>query len=262
VAVVASLMMMDDRQLNPPPLVRLQRTARSVIDQLVEGLRYIAQTRVLLLALSILGIVSTMALNFQVMLPLLARDVLGGDATTFGFLNSAAGVGSLIGALALAVTGHAPTFRRLLIGTASIGAAMIGLGLSTVLPVSLVLLAVAGWGTITMGAMTNMLIQLITPGQLRGRALSVYTTVFAGSTPLGGLVTGVIVAVAGTAVTFVIAGLATLATTAGGWFLSAGERALGSGITDAGALEAPGTSRSSADRGASSRSASSERPAR
>jgi MFS family permease len=181
--------------------------------------------------------VATVAINFQVTLPLLARDVLGGDATTFGFLNSAAGVGSLIGALALAVTGRAPTFVRLLIGTTTIGIAMIGLGLSKFLPVSLVLLAFAGWGVITMGATTNMLIQLISPGQLRGRALSVYTTVFAGTTPLGGLLTGWVVAMAGTSVAFVLAGVATLITTGAGWFLSTNERALGDRISEPGALD-------------------------
>src|SRR5262249_45012005 len=151
-------------------------TARSVIEQLKEGLRYIGQTRPLLLAITILGIVSTVAINFQVTLPLLAQDVLHGDATTYGFLNSAAGVGSLIGALALAITGRAPPFRRLLIGAGAIGFALMGVGWSQWLPASLVLLAVAGWGTITMGATTNMLIQLTSPPQLRGRAISVYTT--------------------------------------------------------------------------------------
>jgi MFS family permease len=259
IAVVASLFMMDKSQLHQPPMLRLARTARSVIDQLAEGVRYVARTRALALAICVLGVVSTVALNFQVTLPLLARDVLGGDATTFGFLNSAAGVGSLIGALALAVTGQSPTFRRVLIGAGSIGVAMIGVGLSTVLPLSLVLLAIAGWGTITMGATTNMLIQLISPGNLRGRALSVYTTVFAGTTPLGGLVTGGLVAAVGTSVTFVAAGVASLLAAGAGWLLSANERALGVRITEAGALDAAAVA---ADRSVPASSSPSERPAR
>jgi MFS family permease len=238
IAVVASILMMDKRELLAPPMTRLQRTARSVTDQLVEGLRYIRQTRPLLLAITILGIVATVAINFQVTLPLLARDVLGGDATTYGFLNSAAGVGSLTGALVLAVTGRAPTFQRLLVGAASIGVALIGLGWSQSLPMSMVLLAVAGWGTITMGATTNMLIQLISPPQLRGRAISVYTTVFAGTTPFGSLLIGEIIAYAGTAASFILAGVASVATAAAGWALSTQERALGIDITEAGALDA------------------------
>lgn len=259
IAVVASLLMMDKSELYQPALLRVQRTARSMIDQLTEGLRYVGRTRPLMLAISVLGVVSTVALNFQVTLPLLARDVLGGDATTFGFLNSAAGVGSLIGALALAVRGQSPTFQRVLIGAGSIGVAMIGVGLSSFLPVSLALLAIAGWGTITMGATTNMLIQLISPGNLRGRALSVYTTVFAGTTPLGGLVTGALVAAVGTSATFVAAGVASLFAAGGGWLLSSNERALGVRITDAGALDQGLTS---ADRSLPPAPSPSERPAR
>jgi MFS family permease len=259
IAVVASLLMMDKKLLHQPPMLRMQRTARLVIDQLTEGVRYVGRTRPLMLAITVLGVVSTVALNFQVTLPLLARDVLGGDATTFGFLNSAAGIGSLTGALALAVTGQSPTFRRVLIGAGSIGIAMIGVGLSSVLPISLVLLALAGWGTITMGATTNMLIQLISPGNLRGRALSVYTTVFAGTTPIGGLVTGGLVAAVGTSATFVAAGIASLFAAGAGWLLSSNERALGVRITEAGALEAgPPPSDLSLPAGTSP----SERPAR
>jgi MFS family permease len=259
IAVVASLLMMNKGELHPPPITRLQRTARSVIEQLTEGVRYVGRTRPLMLAITVLGVVSTVALNFQVTLPLLARDVLGGDAKTFGFLNSAAGIGSLIGALALAVTGQSPTFRRVLIGAGAIGFAMIGVGLSTLLPVSMVLLAVAGWGTLTMGATTNMLIQLISPANLRGRALSVYTTVFAGTTPLGGVVTGGLVAAVGISATFVAAGVASLFAAGAGWLLSSNERALGVRITEAGALDAGLTA---GDRGIPATSSPSERPAR
>ncbi len=259
IAVVASLLMMDTSLLHQPPMLRMQRTARLVIDQLTEGVRYVGRTRPLALAITVLGVVSTVALNFQVTLPLLARDVLGGDATTFGFLNSAAGLGSLIGAVALAVTGRAPTFRRVLIGAGCIGIAMVGVGLSSWLPVSMVLLALAGWGTITMGATTNMLIQLISPANLRGRALSVYTTVFAGTTPIGGLVTGGLIAAVGTSATFVAAGIASLFAAGGGWLMSSNERALGVRITEAGALEAgPIVS----DRNLPAATSPSERPAR
>lgn len=232
IAVIVSLFMMDPRAINPSPQMRLQRTARSIVVQLAEGLRYIRNTRALFLAITLLGVVSTAALNFQVVLPLLAQNVLHGDATTYGFLNSAAGLGSLIGALALAFTGRAPTFRRVLIGAASIGVAMIGLGLSTWLPVSLVLLAVAGWGVIAMAATTNMLMQLTTPDHLRGRVISVYTTVFAGSTPIGGLLSGGIAAIAGTPAAFLVAGVATLATAGAAFGLSAKERALGRFLSD------------------------------
>ena len=246
IAVVVSLFMMDERGLNAPPSVRLQRTVRSVFSQLAEGLRYIRNTHVLFLAISVVGVVSTAALNFQVVLPLLAQNVLHGDATTYGFLNSAAGIGSLTGALGLALTGRAPTFRRLLVGSTAIGVAMLGLGLSTWLPLSLILLAVAGWGTIAMAATTNMLMQLIAPDHLRGRTISVYTTVFAGSTPIGGLMSGELAAIGGTPAAFLVAGVAALATSGAAFFLSAKERALGRYLADPGS--APGVGGAAGER--------------
>ena len=76
--------------------------AGAVVDQLVEGLRYVRDTPVILVRIAVIGVVSTVALNFPVLLPLLARDVLGGGADTYGFLMAAAGVGSLVSALSLA----------------------------------------------------------------------------------------------------------------------------------------------------------------
>jgi hypothetical protein len=90
----------------------------------------------------------------------------------------------------------------------------VALSLSSVLLVSLPIMAVLGFATIAMSATTNTLIQLQVPDALRGRVMSVYTTVFAGSTPIGGLASGVLAGVAGVTVTLVVAGGLTLATAA------------------------------------------------
>jgi MFS family permease len=209
VAVIAGLLIMREEDLLRSPVSGLERSLRSVAGQLAEGLRYVRDTPTTFIAIAIVGVVSTAALNFVVLLPLLADRVLGGGATTYGFLSSAAGVGSLIGALSLAF-GSAPSFRRLLAGAAAIGLAMIGLGISTWLPLSLVLMTVAGWGLIAMAATTNTIIQLNTPDHLRGRVVSVYTTVFAGSTPFGGVLSGTIAATAGTPAAFIVAGVVSL----------------------------------------------------
>jgi len=128
-----------------------------------------------------------------VLIPVLARDVLRGDADTFGFLMAASGAGSLVSALSIAF-GQRPTLRLLLAGALAIGVGMVGLGLTTYLPFSFGLMFVAGWGVIAMAATTNTYIQLRVPDVLRGRVMSVYTTVFAGSVPIGGLFAGAVAA--------------------------------------------------------------------
>jgi Transmembrane secretion effector len=65
-----------------------------------------------------------------------------------------------------------------------------------------------------MGATTNTIIQLTVPDDLRGRVMSVYTTVFAGTTPIGSLLAGGLASVLGVGPTLVLAGVVTAASTA------------------------------------------------
>lgn len=216
VAVVIGLFLMRDRELlSPVERVVVERNWRSVIDRLVEGLRYTRQDPQIFLAISVLGVVATFALNFSVLIPLVARDLLQGDADTYGFLMSATGVGSLVSALSVAF-GARPTMRRLLMGAGVVGLSMIGLGLSRWLPLSLGLMFLAGWGTISMAATCNTLIQLRVPDVLRGRVASVYTTVFAGATPFGGVFSGGLAALGGPPAALVAGGaIAVVAALAG-----------------------------------------------
>ncbi len=213
VAVIAGLLLMRRSELAQPPPSALERNVRSVIDQLTEGLRYVRDEPTIRLSLLVLGIVATVALNFQVLLPLLARDVLGGGADTFGFLMAASGIGSLTSSLQIAF-GLRPTLRLLLVGAAAVGVAVIGLGVSRSLVVSLGLMLLSGWGLIAMAATTNTLIQLRTPDALRGRVMSVYTTAFAGSVPVGGLFAGSVAAAAGAPAALAVGGVLTLVTVA------------------------------------------------
>ena len=209
-AVVASLVMMRPAELFPPSQrAVLARSVRSVVDQLVEGLRYIRSNTEIMVSIVVLGLVSTFALNFQVLIPVLSREVLKGDAETFGFMMAASGAGSLLAALAIAF-GLRPTMRLMIAGTIAIGLGMAGLGLVRILPLSLGLMFVAGWGLIAMAATINTNIQLSTPDQLRGRVMSVYTTVFAGSVPIGGLFSGALAAAWGVQAALAVGGIVAL----------------------------------------------------
>jgi MFS family permease len=204
-AVIVGLLMMRNAELVSSPRMELERTWQGVVVRLREGLSYVRNTPVILLAIGVLGAVSTFGMNFNVLIPVLARDVLHGDAATFGFLMAASGVGSLASAAMIAV-GQRPTPRLLLTGAAVFGVALIALGLSRSFLVSALLMVVLGWGVIAIAATTNTLIQLTVPDVLRGRVMSVYTTVFAGSTPLGGLFAGVVAASAGVQVALISGG--------------------------------------------------------
>ncbi|MEP7361326.1 MAG: MFS transporter [Chloroflexota bacterium] len=212
-AVVASLVMMHTSEMHPPTeRAVVSRSLRSVYDLLAEGFRYTRGDPRIFLVIVLVGLVSTFAMNYSVLIPVVARDVLHGDADTYGFLMSAAGVGALVSALSIAFRRTA-SMGRLFVGAALVGVAMVGVGVSRWLPLSLAMMFVAGWGGISMAATANTTIQLAVPDILRGRVVSLYTTVFVGSTPIGGLFSGVIASGFGGAPAALVVGgsIATLA---------------------------------------------------
>jgi MFS family permease len=243
-AVIAALLAMRVSELLEVHRPDRPRTGRQVVDQLVEGLRYVRATPLILLAVTLVGVVSTLALNIQVTLPLAAKDLLGGGPAVFGFLAAASGIGSLASALALAF-GQRPTLRLMLIGAGTVGATVALLGVSRSLPLSLLLMVGAGWGLIAMAATTNTLIQLSVPDELRGRVMSVYTTIFAGSSPVGALFSGSLAASFGVAVALVVGGvLAVGAVLVAAWIaLRSSAMSLGSTLVGDRGSVAPPTSR-------------------
>ena len=205
--VLVGLVLMREDELRLPPVTARPGSVGEVLGTIAEGLRYVRRTDLVLLAVLVVGLVSTFGMNFTVLAPALARDVLHTDASGYGFLMAATGVGSLVTALVIAFRGRARPVT-IAAGALLMGLAEVVLGLSGHLPLSLLAMGAVGVGTILMAATANTVIQLAVPDDLRGRVMSVYTTVFAGSTPVGGLLMGWIAAQAGVADAFVLGGLA------------------------------------------------------
>ena len=166
----------------------------SHLERLREGLAYVRRTPAVRLPIVLAGLMAIFGMNFGVWAPLLARDALDIGASGFGLLMSSLGVGSLIGALALAFTGRRPSPRvmlgtALLFGTFEIALGVVsGLGLPAVL--AMVLMAGTGFAMSTTMAQANTSVQTSSPDALRGRVMSIYLTVFAGSTPIGAALAG------------------------------------------------------------------------
>jgi MFS family permease len=210
-AVIVALLAMRDRELDTRPGIKRPETVGAAMHSLREGLGYVRRTRVVLVATLVIGLVSTFGMNFTVVIPPLVETVLHSDATGYGFLMAAMGVGSMVSALTIAFSGRT-TPLIIGIGAATLGLAEIVLGFTASFPGALALMFIAGVGGIGMAATANTVIQLNVPDALRGRVMSVYTTVFAGSTPVGGLVTGAIASSFGAAVAIGLGGVASLAT--------------------------------------------------
>jgi hypothetical protein len=149
-------------------------------------------------------------MNFTVLIPPLAANVLHSDAAGYGFLMTASGLGALGAAIALIVGGR-PRSVRIAGGAIVLGIASLALAATTSFPLALALMIPIGAGGITMAATANATIQLAVPDGLRGRVMSVYTTVFSASIPIGGIAAGAVASVAGIPTTVAIGGFLSLA---------------------------------------------------
>ncbi len=165
--------------------------SKSVLKEIREGFRYVRSqvvVRTLMLHVLMLGL---FGLGFITLIPAWAVKVLGGDATTNGYLQSARGIGALLGALTLAsLSGMAPKGRLITYGGLIFPALLIVFALVNVLPLSLILLLGIGFWFVFFINTANALIQNLVPDQLRGRVMSIYTLTFFGSMPIGSLLAG------------------------------------------------------------------------
>jgi MFS family permease len=210
-AVLIGLWAMHDGELHRARLVPRPRSVAAVFENLREGLAFVRHTPLVLLAVTTVGLTATFGMNFQVVIPPLAQDALGSDAAGYGFLMTASGLGALVAAVALVIGGR-PKPIRIALGAIVLGVASLLLATSSSYPLSLLLMIPVGAGGIAMAATANATIQLAVPDGLRGRVMSVYTTVFSASMPIGGLLMGILASSLGILEAIAIGGVLSLIT--------------------------------------------------
>jgi MFS family permease len=187
IAVVFSLSTMDLAMLQPsPPAGRSKGQVR-------EGFRYVARTPRLLIPLVMMGIVGTLAYEFQVVLPVVAKGTFHGGAEAYGLLTAAMGVGAVVGGLMVAARGKTG-LRPFTIAVVGLGLAMAFAAFSPVLAVELVALALVGYASVSFLATGNTTLQLESEPSMRGRVMSLWAVAFMGTTPIGGPLLGWIIA--------------------------------------------------------------------
>jgi MFS family permease len=186
-AVLAGLILMD-----PVALYRVVTSQRlPVLRSVMEGVRYAVRTPSVLWPLVLLGGVSTFGLNFTTLLPLFARNTLQLDAHGYGALYAVMGVGSLVGSMSLAFLGSRRPLVPLIIGG---GVGFVSfellLGVTRLAPFAFAIVPLIGLSSMLMINTINVTVQYGVPDELRGRVMSLYVLVFAGSSPIGGLFAG------------------------------------------------------------------------
>jgi predicted MFS family arabinose efflux permease len=219
IAVLIGLSLMD-----PGGLHRVERpeVPASVRTSLAEGLGYARRTPSVLWPLVLLAGFAIFGMNFQTLLPLYARDTLGLGAEGYGALFASMGVGSLMGSLSLAFAGSRRPLTPLIIGGA---VAFIGfelaLGVVRVPAAAYPLMVFLGLSSMLMVNTINVTIQNSVSDALRGRVMSLYVTVFAGSAPIGGFFAGFVAQLWGPPAGFLLGGaIASIFVAVVGWQLA------------------------------------------
>jgi MFS family permease len=188
-AVIIGLLLMRESELHRLPAPQRPDGLREVGESLAEGLSFVRGQRTVLATIVAVSVVGIFGLNFTVLVPPLAKEVLGSDAMGFGFLMTATGVGSVMAALAVAFARRSrPSY--IAGGAIVLGLASIVLALSRDFTLSMVALFAIGAGSIAMGATANTVIQMAAPDRLRGRVLSIYVTTYVGTMPIGSVLAG------------------------------------------------------------------------
>ncbi len=211
VAVIVALVFMTPA---PPSTAKPERWLGSI----VYGLRFLFEHRILRWIIAIFIVTALLVRPYSMLLPALIVNTLRGNALDLSLAISATGAGGFAGAL---LTAYLGTHERR--GTISLASAMImslgvlSLGFMWNLWLTLPVLFVIGTATMTLLGASNTLIQTLSPDDVRGRAISVYSMVAIGLVPGGALIVGAIGSLIGLHAVFLLVGAATALFTLWPW---------------------------------------------
>ncbi len=205
-AVIASLtMIVVAPHVKPLTKTRLWTSFR-------EGATYTWDLVPIRLLLPMVALASFMLTPYQTLMPIFAAEIFSGDARTLGFLISGAGLGAIIGMFYLASRRDVRGLARWIVFAAALaGAAIIGFAYSRLLPLSLLLITVTGFGIIVMANSTSQILQTIVADDKRGRVMSFFVMAFLGMQPIGSLAAGALASWIGATHTLALGGLCTMA---------------------------------------------------
>jgi MFS family permease len=185
VAVLISLLMMKLPQHIP------KKGQKNVLHEMKEGLQYLKNTPSISFLTIMLGLISLTVLPFNTLIPVYAKDIFHGTASTFGIIDSAIGIGAFCGAIFLASLRPNSNRRKILaVNTLVFGTGLLLFSYTTWYPLALIFITVTAFGMMAQITLTNTIIQTTVTQGMRGRVISFYAMAFFGMQPLGGLLVG------------------------------------------------------------------------
>jgi MFS family permease len=204
-AVITSLLFMKLPAFVP------RTHSKKAIKEFKEGYIYLKQTPTIGILILMLACISLLVLPFNTLLPVYAKIIFKGSASTFGYLNSAIGFGSLIGAVFLASLKSRANLKKILIVNLFIlGLALISFSHISNFYIALFFAMLGGFAMMSQTTIGNTIIQISSSPEMRGRVISFFAMAFFGMQPLGGLLIGTVSQYIGAPNTILAEGIAAI----------------------------------------------------
>jgi len=205
-AVIVSLL-----KVEVTPYVRKKVSDNNMLKEVKDGLKYIAREPALLQTVLMVLIIGIFVFNFNIIIPVFAKNILHQGEKTYGLLLSALGAGSLIGALMVSVKSKSgPNMKILLRSSILVSITLILISFTRTYYYTAILLVITGIFNIWFSTTANSTLQITSKDEYRGRVMSVYSLVFAGASPIGNMFAGLTTDMFGANTAFFLSGFLTI----------------------------------------------------
>ena len=186
-AVIISLFLMK------LPVHVPKKSEKKVIAEFAEGFSYIKKTPDIGLVILMLAITSLLVLPYNTVLPIFAKVIFKGNASTFGYINSFIGIGAVTGTVFLASRKPGAHLRKILfISTIIMSVGLIGFSQVKNFPLAMFFAVLTGFGSIAQFTVCNIIVQSKSTPQMRGRVIGILLMAIFGMMPLGSLLVGAV----------------------------------------------------------------------
>jgi len=184
-AVITSLMLMHFAPFEAPVI------KKKISAELAEGLSYLKKTSSVTTLIILLMCLSLLVLPYDTLVPVFAKVIFGGNATTYGYITGSIGLGALAGTFFMASAKRGADLRKFLLGSIVVlGVGLILFSRATWFPVALPFAIILGLGSITPMSASIAIIQTEAAAHMRGRVMSYVAMAYFGMMPLGSLLIG------------------------------------------------------------------------
>jgi len=179
-----------------------------MLDDFIEGFDYVKKEAEMAKMLLMLMCSSLFVISFNTLMPVFAKDIFSGNAQTFSWFESAAGIGSILSAIYLANLKRSDNMGKIMIAASLLlGFSIIILAYSNSLTVALICMALSGVGMMAQTSSINIYIQTQSAVNMRSRSISYYLMAYQGMIPVGSLIIGYVSHIIGTRNTVAIQGI-------------------------------------------------------